>query len=109
MPKEDRRVLNGVARAATSVEITREREPREAVGCTRPYLKRYSRPRETEEPAPLTVRASGIMAEAPPQSKTTPRAGAIEPELQPFGFAQGRFWLPFPRDFDTGGGSSDPV
>ena len=49
------------------------------------------------------------MAEAPPQSKTTPRAGAIEPELQPFGFAQGRFWFPFPRDFDTGGGSSDPV
>jgi len=28
--------------------------------------------------------------------------------VRPFGFAQGRFWSPFPRDFNAGSGASDP-
>ncbi len=27
----------------------------------------------------------------------------LKPELQSFGFAQDKFWFPFPGDFDTGG------
>jgi len=50
--------------------------------------------------------SNGCMIPRPrSRAKTTPGVGAFKPELQPFGFAQGRPWSPLARDSSTGGGA----